>query len=100
MADKVIIKGGHMQEKKHVMDTPLLAVMSDTEIDRYVSGITYDNLSEVCLQIRLYCEYIQRNARSRNDLCPDARIMIENLAKLTKAIADMELISTLEVASV
>jgi hypothetical protein len=89
-----------MQDRKHVLDAPLLAVMSDAEIDRYVSGITYDNISEVCLQIRLYCEYIQKNARRRNDLCPDARIMIENLAKLTKAIADMELISSLEVASV
>ncbi len=75
-------------------------MMSDSEIDRYVSGIGYDNISEACLQIRLYCEYIQHNARRRNDLSPDARIMIENLAKLTKAIADLELFETLEVASV
>ncbi len=81
------------------METPILAKMTDTDIDQYVSSITYDNISEVCLQIRLYCEYIQRNTRKRNDLSPDARIMIENLAKLTKAIADIELISTLEMPS-
>lgn len=81
------------------METPILAMMTDTDIDQYVSSITYDNISEVCLQIRLYCEYIQRNTRKRNDLSPDARIMIENLAKLTKAIADIELISTLEMPS-
>jgi len=82
------------------MDTPIIARMSDTEIDQYVSDISYDNISEACLQIRLYCEFIQRDARKRNDLSPDARIMIENLAKLTKAIADLELISTLEMTSV
>jgi len=82
------------------MDTPILAKMTDTEIDQYVSSINYENIADVCLQIRLYCEFIQRNARKRNDLSPDARIMIENLAKLTKAIADMELISTLEMTTV
>ncbi|HQI01508.1 MAG TPA: hypothetical protein PLF54_01245 [Deltaproteobacteria bacterium] len=81
------------------METPILANMTDTDIDQYVSSITYDNISEVCLQIRLYCEYVQRTTRKRNDLSPDARIMIENLAKLTKAIADIELISTLEMPS-
>jgi hypothetical protein len=89
-----------MQEKRCAMDTPILARMTDTEIDQYVSGISYDNIADVCLEIRLYCEFIQRNARKRNDLSPDARIMIENLAKLTKAIADMELISTLEMTTV
>jgi hypothetical protein len=78
------------------METPILAKMTDTEIDQYVSDLNYDNISEACLQIRLYCEFVQRDARKRNDLSPDARIMIENLAKLTKAIADIELISTLE----
>ncbi|HPW67865.1 MAG: hypothetical protein WDA72_07440 [Desulfomonilia bacterium] len=78
------------------MDTPILATMSDTEIDHYVSSISLDNLSEVCLQIRIYCEHIQRIARKRNDLSPEARIMIENLAKLSKAIADVGLISSLE----
>jgi len=78
------------------MKTPILAYMSDSEIDKYVDNINHENMSEACLQIRMYCEHIQREARSRYDLTPDARIMIENLAKLSKAIADMELISTLE----
>jgi hypothetical protein len=78
------------------MDDPILAGMTDTEIDKYVEKICPDNISEACLQIRLYCEHIQRIARSRSDFSPDARIMIENLAKLSKAIADLELISTLE----
>lgn len=81
------------------MNTPLLATMTDTEIDQYVSSISYENLSEVCLQIRIYCEHIQRIARKRNDLSPDARIMIENLAKLSKAIADVGIISSLEMPS-
>ena len=81
------------------MDTPILATMSDTEIDHYVSSISLENLSEVCLQFRIYCEHIQRIARKRNDLSPDARIMIENLAKLSKAIADVGLISSLEMPS-
>lgn len=81
------------------MDTPILAKMTDTDIDQYVSSITNENISEACLQIRLYCEYVQRTARKRNDLSPDARIMIENLARLTKAIADIELISSLEMPS-
>lgn len=82
------------------METPILAKMTDTEIDLYVSGIGYDNIADVCLQVRQYCEFIQRNARKRNDLSPDARFMIENLAKLTKAIADIELISSLEMTTV
>jgi hypothetical protein len=89
-----------MEEKRYTMDTPLLARMTDTEIDQYVSSISYDNIADVCLEIRSYCEFIQGNARKRNDLSLDARIMIENLAKLTKAIADMELISTLEMTTV
>lgn len=81
------------------METPILAMMSDTEIDEYIGSISYENISEVSLQVRLYCEYVQRNARKRNDLSPDARIMIENLAKLSKAIADIELISSLDMPS-
>ena len=81
------------------METPILAKMTDTDIDQYVSSISNENISEACLQIRLYCEYVQRDARKRNGLSPDARIMIENLAKLTKAIADIELISSLEMPS-
>ena len=78
------------------MDAPILAGMTDTEIDKYVENINPDNIVDACLQIRMYCEHIQRLARNRSDLSPDARIMIENLAKLSKAIADLELISTLE----
>ncbi len=75
---------------------PVLARMSDTEIDRYVENMNPDNIIEACLQIRMYCEHIQRIARNRSDLPVEARIMIENLAKLSKAIADLELISSLE----
>ena len=78
------------------MDAPILASMTDTEIDNYVESLNPENITEACLQVRMYCEHIQRIARSRSDLCPDARIMIENLAKLSKAIADFELISSLE----
>ena len=78
------------------MDAPILASMTDTEIDRFVENINPDNIVDACLQIRMYCEHIQRIARHRSDLSPEARIMIENMAKLSKAIADLELISTLE----
>lgn len=78
------------------IDVPILAGMSDTEIDNYIENICPENIADACLQIRQYCEHIQRIARSRSDFSPDARIMIENLAKLSKAIADLELISNLE----
>lgn len=79
------------------MKAPLLANMTDTEIEGYIDEIDPLNYPDACLQVRMYCEHVQRQARGRHDLCPDARIMIENLAKLSKAIADVGLISNLDI---